>query len=116
MWDSGGRPVHDYSRYNDLRLDPYYQIDLRVDKNFYFTKWAIGLYVDIQNITFSKISQPLTYLSKDAIINPEAPLSEQKYELEALELKSGTIIPAIGVTVEFQCYLYHLFFFLITFA
>lgn len=101
VWDSGGRPVPDYSRYNDMRLDPYYQIDLRVDKNFYFTKWAIGLYVDIQNITFSKISQPLTYLSKDAIINPEAPLSEQKYELEALELKSGTIIPAIGVTVEF---------------
>lgn len=101
VWDSGGRPVPDYSRYNDMRLAPYYQIDLRVDKNFYFTEWAIGLYVDMQNITFSKISQPLTYLSTDVIINPEASLPEQKYGLETLELKSGTIIPAIGVTVEF---------------
>jgi len=35
------------------------------------------------------------------VVNPDALLPEQKYELELLELYSGTIVPAIGVTVDF---------------
>ena len=101
IWDAAGRPVYDYSRYNQSRLDPYCQIDLRVDKNFYFRKWTLGLYLDLQNVTFSKIRQPDTYLSTGNIVNPEASPSEQRYSLETLELWSGMIVPAIGVTVEF---------------
>lgn len=101
VWDATGRPVYDFDRYNSARLDPYYQIDLRVDKNFYFKKWTLGLYVDLQNVTFSKIRQPDAYLSTGDVVNPDALLPEQKYELELLELYSGTIVPAIGVTVEF---------------
>ena len=101
VWDSGGRPVYDYSRYNGSRLDPYWQLDLRVDKNFYFPKWTLGLYLDLQNVTFSKIRQPDAYLSTGEIVNPEALPPDQRYALEVLELYSGTIVPAIGVTVEF---------------
>lgn len=101
VWDATGRPVYDYGKYNRSRLDPYYQVDLRVDKNFYFRKWTLGLYVDLQNVTFSRIRQPDAYLSTGQIVNPDAPSAEQRYELELLELYSGTIIPAIGVTVEF---------------
>lgn len=101
VWDAAGRPVYDYSRYNRERLDPYYQIDLRVDKNFYFRKWTLGLYVDLQNVTFSKIRQPDTYLSTGVVVNPEDLPSEQRYALETLELWSGTIVPAVGITVEF---------------
>lgn len=101
IWDQSGRPVYDYSRYNTMRLDPYFQLDLRVDKDFYFKKWTLGLYVDLQNVTFSKISQPDAWLSTGVVVNPDAPSAEQKYELEMLELVSGTIIPSIGVTAEF---------------
>lgn len=101
VWDAAGRPVYDYERYNSMRLDPYYQIDLRVDKDFYFRKWTLGLYVDLQNITFSKIDQPDAYLSTGLVTNPAAPAPEQRYELELLEFTSGTIIPGIGVTIEF---------------
>ena len=101
MWDATGRGVYDFSRYNQARLDPYYQIDLRVDKDFYFRKWTLGLYIDLQNVTFSKIRQPDAYLSTGNVLNPDALMPEQKYELEVLELYSGTIVPAIGVTVEF---------------
>ena len=101
VWDAAGRPVYDYTKYNDNRLDPYYQIDLRVDKNFYFRKWALGLYVDLQNVTFSKIRQPDAYLSTGEIVNPEDLPLEQRYALETLELWSGTIVPAVGITVEF---------------
>lgn len=101
FWDAAGRPVYDFTKYNQSRLDPYYQIDLRVDKNFYFRKWTLGLYVDLQNVTFSKIRQPDAYLSTGEIVNPEDLPADQRYALEILELWSGTIVPAIGVTVEF---------------
>lgn len=101
VWDAAGRPVYDYTRYNGMRLDPYFQLDLRVDKNFYFKKWALGIYVDIQNVTFSKIAQPDAYLSTGVVLDESMPLAEQKYELEMLELTSGTIVPSIGITAEF---------------
>lgn len=101
VWDVAGRPVYDYDRYNMKRLDPYWQLDLRVDKNFYFRKWTLGLYVDLQNVTFSKIRQPDAYLSSGEVVNPDALPQDQRYELELLKLFSGTIIPAIGVTAEF---------------
>ena len=101
VWDAARRPVYDYTKYNQYRLGPYYQIDLRVDKDFYFRKWTLGLYVDLQNVTFSKIRQPDAYLSTGEIVNPDALSHEQRYALETLELWSGTIVPAIGVTVEF---------------
>ena len=101
VWDAAGRPVYDYSRYNQGRLDPYYQIDIRVDKNFYFRRWTLGLYLDLQNVTFSKIRQPDAYLSTGEIVNPDALPLAQRYALETLELWSGTIVPALGVTVEF---------------
>lgn len=101
VWDMAGRPVYDYSQYNQMRLDPYYQIDLRVDKNFYFKKWTLGFYVDLQNVTFSKIDQPDAWLSTGVVTNPDKSPEEQRYMLEMLELTSGTIVPAVGVTVEF---------------
>ena len=101
VWDAAGRPVYDYSRYNGERLEPYFQLDLRVDKNFYFKKWTLGLYLDLQNVTFSKIRQPDAYLSTGEIVNPEDLPVDQRYALETLELWSGTIVPAIGVTAEF---------------
>jgi hypothetical protein len=101
VWDASGRPVYDYSQYNGCRLDPYFQLDLRVDKEFYFRKWTLGIYLDLQNVTFSKIRQPDAYLSTGEIVNPESLPPDQRYALEILELYSGTIVPALGVTVEF---------------
>jgi len=101
VWDAAGRPVYDYERYNEERLGAFYQIDLRVDKNFYFPKWSLGIYVDLQNVTFSKIDQPTAYLSTGEVENPGEPVAEQRYILEELALRSGTIVPAIGISVEF---------------
>lgn len=101
VWDAGGKPVYDYSRYNKARVGPYYQIDLRIGEDFYFRKWTLGLYIDLQNVTFSKVRQPDTYLSTGVIVNPESPSSGQRYELETLELFSETMVPSIGITVEF---------------
>ena len=101
VWDVAGRPIYDYSQYNTARLEPFWQLDLRVDKNFYFPSWTLGIYVDLQNVTFNKIRQQDAYMITGEILNPDAPSQLQRYELEKLELYSGTIVPALGISVAF---------------
>lgn len=100
-WDSYGRAAYDYSRYNSLRLKSFYQIDLRIDKEFYFRRWRLGLYVDLQNITLSHISLPDALVSTGIVANPAAPLSEQRYIMKRIKQESGTLVPTIGITAQF---------------
>lgn len=100
-WDATGRPCYDYSLYNTRRLKAFAQLDLRVDKVFYFRRWMLGLYVDLQNITFSKLRQQDALMSTGVVENPTAPESEQRYVMKYIAQSSGTLVPTLGVTVEF---------------
>ena len=100
-WDVQGRPYYDYSRYNTCRLDAFAQLDVRVDKNYYFRGWRLGIYLDLQNVTKSVLCQQDVLMSTGAIENPEAPASEQRYVMKRLKQESGTLLPTIGLTVEF---------------
>ena len=100
-WNASGRPYYDYSKYNTGRLDAFAQLDVRVDKVFYFRKCMLGIYVDLQNVTFSKLRQPDVLMSTGVIENPSAPPSEQRYKMKYIRQASGTLVPTLGVTVEF---------------
>lgn len=100
-WDAKGQPYYDYSRYNTERLPNFAQFDLRVDKSFYFRGCMVGLYLDLQNITGNKLKQPDVIMSTGIIENPDAPKAEQRYQMKYLKQESGTILPTLGVTVEF---------------
>ncbi|MBQ1218865.1 MAG: TonB-dependent receptor, partial [Bacteroidales bacterium] len=99
-WDSQGKPYLNYALYNSLRLDGFYQIDIRIDKQFVFKKWILGLYLDIQNITNNKIDIADGILPTGEIANPNAPANEQKYVMKTIPLNSGTLMPTIGITFE----------------
>ena len=100
-WDAQGRPYYDYSRYNSERLPAFAQLDVRVDKVFYFKRWMLGFYVDIQNITGSKLRQPDVLMSTGIVENPTAPVSEQRYRMKYIPQSSGSLVPTLGITVEF---------------
>lgn len=100
-WDVQGRPYYDYSRYNTGRLDAFAQLDVRVDKNYYFKGWRLGIYLDLQNVTKSVLRQPDVLMSTGVVENPEAPLAEQRYKMKHIKQESGTLLPTIGLTVEF---------------
>ncbi len=100
-WDAKGQPYYDYSRYNTERLPSFAQLDVRVDKSFYFRRCMLGLYLDIQNITGNKLKQPDVIMSTGVIENPSAPASEQRYKMKYLKQESGTLLPTLGVTLEF---------------
>lgn len=100
-WDAQGQPYYDYSLYNTGRLPDFAQLDVRVDKSFYFRRCMVGLYLDLQNVTGSKLKQPDVIMSTGVIENPAAPASEQRYKMKYLKQESGTLLPTLGVTVEF---------------
>ncbi|MFA6770758.1 MAG: TonB-dependent receptor, partial [Bacteroidales bacterium] len=45
-WDASGRAYRDNSKYNTVYLKQFNQLDFRVDKEFYFEKFALKLYID----------------------------------------------------------------------
>ena len=100
-WNASGRPYYDYDLYNTERLSGFAQLDLRIDKNYFFRNWRLGWYVSLQNVTGSKLREQDAFLSTGIIENPSAPIAEQRYKLRTVKQETGSIIPSIGVTVEF---------------
>lgn len=100
-WNVQGRAYYDYSRYNQERLPVFGQLDVRVDKTFYLKKCMLGFYLDIQNITASKLRQPDALMRTGQIENPSAPLSEQRYVMKSIRQESGTLLPTLGITFEY---------------
>jgi len=95
--------ILDYSELNTLRFDLYNQLDVRVDKTWYWKHFALNLYVDIQNIYGSESQQqsfliPQTDSNGNNLIDPMDPT---KYLLEEIDNTSGTILPKIGVIIDF---------------
>ena len=100
-WDVSGRPYLDYDRYNSERYNSFAQVDLRLDKDFYFKKWRLGFYIDIQNVFNSSLKQPDAWISTGEIVNPDAPKEEQRYRLKPIKMESGNLVPTLGLTAEF---------------
>ena len=100
-WNAQGRPYYDYGLYNAQRLDSYAQLDIRIDKNYYFKSWRLGWYLNLQNVTGSKLKEQDAFLSTGTIENPTAPTNQQRYVMKTVSQETGSIIPSIGITVEF---------------
>ena len=106
-WDVRGTGYLDYARFNQLRIEGFHQLDIRVDKEWFFSKWRLNLYLDIQNVlNFKADSPPNIYQNEDAdgnpiIQNPDDPYVDQLYSLRLIKTETGTILPTIGIIVEF---------------
>lgn len=96
-WDANGKLYYDYSRFNSGRLDAFTQLDVRVDKTFYFKKVMLGVYLDLQNVLNSKYSEPDVYIRTGKTFDsPEG----KRYELKAVPRSSGVLLPSIGIMIE----------------
>lgn len=90
-----------HSKYNKERLPTFAQVDLRIDKTFYLKHCMLGFYLDLQNITASKLKQQDVLMSTGIIENPEAPANSQHYKMKRLKQSSGTLLPTLGITFEY---------------
>jgi hypothetical protein len=106
-WDATGGPYLDYSKYNQERLSAFHQLDIRVDKQFYFKKWSINFYIDVQNLYNFSAETPPVFI-RESFENPTVSdvytdeFGVERYKLDALVGNGGgTILPTVGIIVEF---------------
>jgi hypothetical protein len=103
-WDAQNRGYLDYADYNTERLKSFNQLDLRVDKGFYFKKWSLMFYLDIQNLLNFQSEQQdvLTNQQPDgSVVKYTDPLGVERYELRTFENQSGTVLPSLGIMIDF---------------
>ncbi len=102
-WDLRNQPILDYSQINAIRLKGFHQLDLRLDKKYYFPKWSLNWYVDIQNAYNYQAEQPpLLVPVRDASGNIQVdPNDPSRYQLKYLQNPAGTLLPTIGIIVDF---------------
>ncbi len=103
-WDAQNRGYYNYSLFNTKRLSSFNQLDIRVDKGFYFKKWSLMFYIDIQNVLNFKAQQ------QDYLVNTQPDGSVQKYVdeqgreryvLREIPSTAGTVLPSVGIMVDF---------------
>ena len=104
-WDAIGGPSLDFSKLNENRFKSFHQLDVRIDKRYFFDTWSFMFYFDIQNAyNFQNKSQDYVVRKKDDngnFIVSTGSDGLQRYKLDRLENMSGTVLPTIGVTIEF---------------
>lgn len=102
-WDLRGQPILDFTRINGVRLPAFHQLDLRLDKKYFYKNWNFNWYIDVQNAyNFQAQQPPLLVPNRDAagglVVNPTDPT---RYSLRSLENTAGTLLPTVGIIVEF---------------
>lgn len=101
-WDTQNEPFRDWSKLNSQRFSAFHQLDVRVDKRFYFKKWMVNLYLDIQNAyNFKSQEQDLVTPVRDTDGNKVLTDNGTRYQLQSIPTSSGTIIPTFGIIIEF---------------
>jgi hypothetical protein len=102
-WDLQGQGYLNYSEFNTQRLKAFHQLDIRVDKQYFYTGWSLMLYADVQNVYNHKADQPAILIREsDGNKLPVTDLSNPlKYSLKYLDNESGTVLPTIGIIIEF---------------
>lgn len=106
-WDVNGFPAYNYDRFNQSRYEPFHQLDLRVDKEWYFSRITINLYADVQNVynfkstSITLLVQELDSQGNPEIENPSDSPELQRYRMKELESAAGTVLPTIGIIIEF---------------
>lgn len=102
-WDYTGREVLDLKNFNNQRFKPFHQLDIRIDKEWYLKNLTLNLYVDIQNAYNYKTQGSEFLLQQFASDN--TPLytdaTQQQYQMTAYQTEVGTILPSLGIIIEF---------------
>lgn len=102
-WDLRGQGQFDFDRINGDRLRAFHQLDLRIDKKYFFEKWNLNWYFDIQNAYNFQAEQaprlvPIRDGSGQLLVRTDDP---SRYQLRVVENPAGTVLPTIGLIIEF---------------
>ncbi|MEI6124427.1 MAG: TonB-dependent receptor [Bacteroidota bacterium] len=102
-WNITNQGIPDYKLLNSQRLKSFHNLDVRVDKKFFWKFLTLDLYVDVQNLyNFKSELPPIIDVVRDANGQPLVdPLDPTKYQAKYINNPTGTIVPSIGLIIEF---------------
>jgi hypothetical protein len=105
-WDRFGQALRDYSLLNTERTNLFYGVDFRIDYKWFYQKWSLNLYFDLQNFPSQAAQVPQYTLDEDEnnnnqpqIVNQGQP--NQSYLLQRVNNTLSVSVPSIGIIVQF---------------
>ena len=100
-WTVTNRAYPDYARFNTLRLPAKHQLDLRLDKEFYFKRWMLNLYLDVQNAYLSSYVSAPIYTNRDSSGEVmDHPSDPERQQLRQLDYYSKLVLPTLGLIIK----------------
>jgi len=101
-WDVRPYGIPDYNQLNTKRIGAFHQLDIRIDKKFYFKRWSLDVYFDVQNAYKHETQfQDDIDVQRDATDQPITDPDNPDYYLpKFIPSTSGTLLPTIGIIVE----------------
>lgn len=101
-WNAIGTAYLDYDQLNTERFNAFHQLDVRIDKNFFFNKWSLMVYFDIQN-AYNFKNEGQDFIVRELNEDGSYKITEdgQNYVLKRVPNKSGTVLPTLGLMVKF---------------
>lgn len=101
VWNLQRLGLLDFARFNTERLPSFHQLDLRIDKQYFFSNFSLMFYLDIQNVYNFQSQLPPNLLR----VEGEDPFVDdngiERYRLQELTNFTGTVLPTIGIMFEF---------------
>jgi hypothetical protein len=103
VWDVNNEGQFDYTQINTMRLKAVHQLDIRVDKKWYFDRWNLDMYLDITNVYNNKAAgqDELTVERDESGIPEEDPDNPGSYIPKFIPNDNGQLIPTVGVVITF---------------
>ncbi len=101
-WTINQQGIPDYDRLNTEETEVFHQLDIRLDKKYFFKKWLLNIYIDVQNVYNAQIALA-PYLDAerdeqgDPIVDPQ---NSGSFLPNFIPNIAGTVLPTIGVVVE----------------
>jgi hypothetical protein len=101
-WDVRPYGILDYSQLNSQRISAFHQLDLRIDKKYFFSKWSVDVYFDLQNAyNYVTHFQDNIDVQRDASGQPVVdPNNSDYYVSDFIQSTAGTVLPTIGLIIE----------------
>ena len=103
VYNANPSGVFDYNQQNSQRLPWFHQLDIRVTKKWYLKKFALELYLDIQNFYFHQQKEQDEFsvvldANNHPLVNPADP---SRYQYKFITNTNGILQPALGLVISY---------------
>ncbi len=85
--ENSGRFNPEYGARNSTRFDPFFQLDMRIEKKFMMKNWILSAYLDFQDLSWFVYKSPEFYM--------------YNYRYDQKTPVGGIPEPALGISAEF---------------